>query len=81
MKRHEPFHSGWYQLIASDQRHPLLIDRQSVEGRPMQAGEPLQTVHRLLLIKHLGVALQCVGSVEDAGASAGGLLSGAWVRS
>ena len=58
----------------------VVVHRQAVEGWTVQGSERFEVMHRLFLGKNLGIALQCMGSIEDAGTTAGGLLAGSGVR-
>ncbi len=56
------------------QRDPLLIGRETVEGRTVEAGEGFEMAERPLILEYLDVAFERKGRVEDTRAAAGGFL-------
>ena len=65
--------------VAPLQGDAAWVEPQAVEPRAVQAGERFQVLQGVLLVKHLGVALDGVGRVVDAGATAAALLGMAQV--
>ena len=58
MEGNQAIHKFRHELITTLQRDAAGVNRKPVKRRTIQAGKRFETIEGVLLIKHLGVALQ-----------------------
>ena len=63
-----------HQLGFAHQGEAFFVERQAVEAGAELGGEGFEPIQRPLLLKGEGVALDRIGGIEDAGATAGRFL-------
>ena len=68
-----------HELRCTFQRDGVLIERQLVEARAVFTGKSLEMLQRALFFKHRQLALQRIGRITDASASAAAFLARARV--
>ena len=76
MKRNESIDDLRHQMIPSLKGHLRAVQGQSVKAWTVQARKSLKLIHRPLFVKHHGIALQSMGSIENPGAATGRFLRG-----